>query len=106
MTAASSTTQKINLNSCTHEQVFKALACVDARLATATVKDNGPYKIAHPVRHVSDMSEYYIPSASDTIQLTRLGNPKVRDWLPSEFGPDGPYWTKKGLAPGKLLSTT
>ena len=106
MTAASSTIQKINLNSCTHEQVFKALACVDARLATATVKDNGPYKIAHPVRHVSDMSEYYIPSASDTIQLTRLGNPKVRDWLPSEFGPDGPYWTKKGLAPGKLLSTT
>ena len=49
MTAASSTTQKINVNSCTHEQVFEALACVDARLATATVKDNGPYKIAHPV---------------------------------------------------------
>ena len=56
MTAASSTTQKINLNSCSHEQVFQALACIDARLATATVKDNGPNKIAHPVRHVSDIS--------------------------------------------------
>ena len=77
MTAASSTTQKINLNSCTHEQVFKALARGYAELATATVKDNSPNKIAHPVRHVSDMSEYYIPSASDIFQLTRLGNHKV-----------------------------
>ena len=56
MTAASSTIQKINLNSCTHEQVFKALACVDARLATATVKDNGPYKSPIP----SGMYQIYL----------------------------------------------
>jgi hypothetical protein len=101
-----STSQKTNLNSGTHEQLFKALARVEAKLATATVKDNGPNKVAHPIRHVSVMSEYYIPSASDNVQTTRLGNPKVRNWLPSDFGPDGPYWVKKGLAPGKLLSTT
>jgi hypothetical protein len=78
-----STSQKTNLNSGTHEQLFKALARVEAKLATATVKDNGPNKVAHPILHVSVMSEYYIPSASDNVQTTRLGNPKVRDWLPS-----------------------
>jgi hypothetical protein len=85
---ATSTAQKTNLNNCAHEQVFKALARVDAKHATATVKGNGPHKVAHQIRHILDMSEYFIPSGVDNIQTTSLGKPKVSDWLPSEFGPD------------------
>jgi hypothetical protein len=45
------------------------------------------------------------PPISD-IPLTRLGNPKYRGWLPSEFGADKQYWEKKGVNPGKLLNST
>ncbi len=40
------------MNKCNHEQVFKAVARLDAKLATTTVKDNGPNKVAHPIRQV------------------------------------------------------
>ncbi len=86
------------MNNCAHEQVFKALARVDAKLATATVKGSGPHKVAHQIRQIS---EYFIPSGVDSIQTTFLGKPKVSDWLPSEFGSDRTYWEKKGLAHGK-----
>ena len=52
------------------------------------------------------MSEHYVASDIDDIPLTRLGNPKYRGWLPSEFGADKQYWEKKGVNPGKLLNDT
>jgi hypothetical protein len=36
----SATTQKINLNNCAHEQLFKASGRVEANIATTVMKDN------------------------------------------------------------------
>ncbi len=79
----SSSTQKIRLNNCTHEQLFKALARVEAKLATTTIKDKN--RTPHAIKSISDMSEHYVASDIDDIPLTRLGNPKYRGWLPSEL---------------------
>jgi hypothetical protein len=100
----SATTQKIRLNNCTHEQLFKALARVEAKLATTTIKDKN--RTPHAIKSISDMSEHYVASDIDDIPLTRLGNHKYRGWLPSEFGADKQYWEKKGVNPGKLLNDT
>ena len=51
------------------------------------------------------MSEHYVATDIDDIPRTRLGNPKYRGWLPSEFGADKQYWDKKGVT-GKLLNDT
>ncbi len=103
-TITSATTQKIRLNNCTHEQLFKALARVEAKLATTTIKDKN--RAPHAVKSISDMSEHYVATDIDDIPLTRLGNPKYRGWLPSEFGGDRQYWEKKRVNPGKLLNDT
>ncbi len=79
----SATTQKINPTNCAHEQLFKALARVEAKLATTTIKDKN--RAPHAVKSISDMSEHYVATNIDDIPLTRLGNPKYRGWLPSEF---------------------
>jgi hypothetical protein len=39
-TMTSATTQKINLNNCAHEQLFKASGRVQAKIATTVTKDN------------------------------------------------------------------
>ncbi len=36
----SATTQKMNLNNCAHEQLFKASGRVEANIATTVTKDN------------------------------------------------------------------
>ena len=100
----SATTQKIRLNNCTHEQLFKALARVEAKLATTTIKDKN--RTPHAIKSISDMSKHYVASDIDDIPRTRLGNPNYRGWLPSEFGADKLYWEKKGVNPGKLLNDT
>ncbi len=92
MTAA--TTQKIRLNNCTHEQLFKALARVEAKLATTTIKDKN--RAPHAVKSISDMSEHYMATDIDDNSITRLGNPKYRGWLPSEFGADKTILGEKG----------
>jgi hypothetical protein len=81
------TTQKIRLNNCTHEQLFKASVRVEAKLATTTIKDKN--RAPHAVKSISDMSKHYVASDIDDIPPTRLGIPKYRGWLPSEFGADG-----------------
>ena len=100
----SETNQKIRLNNCTHEQLFKALARVEAKLANTTIKDKN--RVPHAIKSISDMSEHYVASDIDDIPLTRLGNPKYRGWLPSEFGANKQYWEKKGVNSGKMLNDT
>ena len=100
----SETNQKIRLSNCTHEQLFKALARVEAKLATTTIKDKN--RVPHAIKTISDMSEHYVATDIDDIPRTRLGNPSYRGWLPSEFGADKSYWEKKGVNPSKLLNDT
>ena len=99
-----STAQKINLNNCTHEELFKALARIEARIATTSVRDKD--RVAHPIKHITAMAEHYVPSDADNVSTTRLGNPQFRDWLPSDFGANKIYWEKKGVTGGKLLIGT
>jgi len=101
---SSETNQKTKLSNCNHEQLFKALARVEAKLATASIKDKNC--VPHAIRIISDMSEHYVATDIDDIARTRLGNPGYRGWLPSEFGADKSYWEKKGVNPGKLLNDT
>ncbi len=100
----SAITQKIRLSNCTHEQLFKALARVEAKLATTTIKDKN--RVPYAIKSISDMLEHYVATDIDDIPLTRLGKPNYRRWLPSEFGADKQYWEKKGVNPGKLLNDT
>ena len=51
-------------------------------------------------------TEHYLATDIDDIPRTRLGNPKHRGRLPSEFGADKQYWEKKGVNPSKLLNDT
>ena len=101
---SSETNQKTKLSNCNHEQLFKALARVEAKLATTTIKDKT--RAPHAVKSITDMSEHSVATDIDDIPQTRLGNPKYRGWLPSEFGADKQYWEKKGVNPGKLLNDT
>jgi hypothetical protein len=39
LSMTTSTAQKINLNNCTHEELSKALARIEARIATTSVRD-------------------------------------------------------------------
>ncbi len=66
----SATTQKIRLNNCTHEQLFKSLARVEAKLATTTIKDKN--RVPHAIKSISDISKHYVASYIDDIPLTRL----------------------------------
>ena len=77
-TMTSETNQKIRLSNCTHEQLFKALARVEAKLATTTVKDKN--RVPHAIKTISDMFEHYVASDIDDIPRTRLGNPRRMSW--------------------------
>jgi hypothetical protein len=89
-----STDQKVNLNNCTHEALYKAITRIDAKIATTFMRDKD--RVAHSIRHVAAMAEHYVPSEADNVSTTSLGNPQFRDWLPSEFGANRTYWEKKG----------
>ena len=67
-----STEQKINLNNCTHEALFKAITRIDAKIATTSVKDKD--RVSHSIRHVPVLAEHYVPSEADNVSTTRLGN--------------------------------
>ncbi len=104
MTMSTSTTRKLNLSNCAHEELFKAMARIEAKLAKTSVRDKN--RVAYLVKHITVMAEHYVPSESDNINSTRLGNPQFRDWLPSDFGADARYWEKKGITGGMLLTGT
>ncbi len=56
------TTQKINLNNCTHEQLFKAISRIQAK-AAATFDDG---QIGHNMKHMTDMVEHYVVTVQTT----------------------------------------
>ena len=51
-------TQKINLNNCTHEQLFKAISRIQAKAAATFVKDDR--RIGQHMKHMTDMVEHYV----------------------------------------------
>ncbi len=66
-----STAQKINLNNCTHEDLFKAIARIEASIATTSVRDKD--RVAHPIKYIAAIAEHYVPSEADNVSTTRLG---------------------------------
>jgi hypothetical protein len=80
---------------------YKAMTRIDAKIATTSIKDQD--RVAHSIKYVASMADYYVPTDTDVVSTTRLGNPHFRDWLPSEFGPNKTYWETKGVTGGKLL---
>ena len=98
------TNQKINLNNCTHEQLFKAISRIQAKAAATFVKDD--LRMGHNMKHMTDMGEHYIVTTSDNYGMTREGHPRFLNWLPSEFGATKDYWEGKGIPPGRLLNAT
>ncbi len=77
------TTQKINLNNCTHEQLFKSISRIQAKAAATFGKDDR--LIGHNMKHMTDMIEHYIVTTSDNYCMTREGDLRFLNWLPSEF---------------------
>jgi hypothetical protein len=57
------TPQKINLNNCTHEQLFKAISRIQTKAAATVVK--GDWRIGHNMKHMTDMVKHYVVTASD-----------------------------------------
>ncbi len=51
--------------------MFKALALIEARLATTSVRDND--RPAKPIKCIAAMFEYYVPLEADNISTIRLG---------------------------------
>ena len=98
------TTQKINLNNCTDEQLFKAISRIQAKAAATFVKDD--WRIGHNMKHMMDMVEHYVVTTLDNYGMTREGHPKFLNWLPSEFGTTKDYCEEKGILSGRLLNAT
>ena len=55
-----STEQKINLNNCTHEALFKAITRIDAKIATTSWRDKD--RVSYSIRHVAALAEHYVLS--------------------------------------------
>ncbi len=89
------TNQKINLNNCTHEQLFKAISRIQTKAAATFIKDDR--RIGHNMKRMMDMVEHYIVTTSDNYGMTREGHQRFLNWLPSEFGATKDYWEGKGI---------
>jgi hypothetical protein len=76
---ATTSTQEIKQDNCTHEPFFKAFTRMTRDFATSFVKDKN--QVPHPIRHISDMSEHYVHSESDNIQTTCIGTYKFSECL-------------------------
>jgi hypothetical protein len=48
------------------------------------------------MKHMYDMVERYVVTATDNYGMTREGYPRFLNWLPSEFGATKDYWEEKG----------
>ncbi len=83
------TNQKINLNNCIHEQLFKALSRIQTKAAAIFIKDD--WLIGHNMKHMTDMVEHYIVTTSDNYGMTREDHQLFLNWLPSEFGATKDY---------------
>ena len=97
------TNQKISLNNCTHEQIFKA-SRIQTKAAATFVKDEK--RIGHSMKHMTAMAEHYVITANDNFRTTKHGHPKFDNFLPSELGATKDYWEEKGIPHGRLLVAT
>ena len=61
------TNQKVNLNNCTHKQLFKAIPKIQAKAAATFVKDE--QRIGHHMKHMTDMAEHYVVTAIDNYAI-------------------------------------
>ena len=77
------TNQKINLNNCTHEQLFKAISRIQTKAAATFVIDD--QRIGLNMKHMTDMVEHFVVTTSDNYCMTREGHQRFLNWLPSEF---------------------
>jgi hypothetical protein len=68
---------KVASNDSMPEVLFKEVALVEKELATPTVKGR-KLKASHAIRHVSDMANYYVPTADDYYKVTKTGNTSLR----------------------------
>ncbi len=59
-------TQKVNLNNCTHEQIFKAVSKIKAKAAVTFIKDSK--RIGH---HMKVMVEHFVVSSDDNLRTTK-----------------------------------
>ena len=98
------TNQKVNLNNCTHEQIFKAISKIQAKAASTFFKDE--QRIGHHMKHMPAMAEHYVVNADDNFGTTREGHQKFANFLPSEFGATKDYWEEKCIPLGCLLTAT
>jgi hypothetical protein len=57
-----------------HEQVFKALALVEAKFATTAIKDQ------NRIPQAVNMSEHFVATDLDEVTRTSHGNPQRRGW--------------------------
>ena len=94
-----STAQKINLNNCTYGELFKALARIEARIATTSVRDKD--RVAHPIKHIAAMAEHYVPSDADNVSTTRLERCDRRQVAHLNL-PQSPYGTASGRIPNNV----
>ena len=50
------TSRRVNLNNCTHEQLFKAISKIQAKAAATFVKDQR--RVGYHMQHMTDMAEH------------------------------------------------
>ena len=87
------TNQKVNLNNCTHEQIFKAISKIQAKAASFFIKDE--QRIGHHMKPMTAMAVHYVINSNNNFNTTRQGHPKFDNFLPSELGATKDYWEEK-----------
>ncbi len=92
------TTQKMNLKNCSHEQLFKAISKIQAKAAATFTKDDK--QIGHHMKHMTDMVEHYVVTTSDKNGMTREEHPRSLNCLPSKFGANKGYIEEKAYCLG------
>ena len=95
------TSRRVNLNNCTHEQLFKAISKIQAKAAAIFVKYER--RIRHHMKHMTDMAEHYFVNDNDNFSTSHL---KFTNFFPNEFGATKDYWEEKGIPPRRLLNGT
>ena len=63
------TNQKISLNNCTHEQLFKAISKIQTKAAATFVKDER--RIGYQMKHMTAMAEHYVINSNDNFNTTK-----------------------------------
>ena len=68
----------INLNNCSHEQIFKAISKIQAKAASTFVKDER--RIGHHMKHMTDLAEHYVATSTGNFGMTKEGSSGGDGW--------------------------